>query len=76
MPEHRLEKTRATLPAGYQFGDAGTWRRPSENAAEQLTRRGCTHARATYEVTIRAYRCVCGAVVTTDVEAGLRPSWT
>lgn len=23
MPEHRLTKTRATLPEGYQYGDAG-----------------------------------------------------
>lgn len=72
MPDHRLEKTRATLPAGYQFGDAGTWRRPSENAAEQLALRACRHDRAAYDYMIRAYRCACGMTVTTDAEAARR----
>lgn len=45
MPDARLEKTRRAydrtdLPTAYRFGDPTTqaWRRPSENAAEQLER--------------------------------------
>lgn len=46
MPEARLENTRRAyvredFPPAYHFGDPRTqgWRRPSENAAEQLARR-------------------------------------
>jgi len=38
MRDHRTDRATRDLPAGYQFGDA-RWRRPSENAAEQLCRR-------------------------------------
>jgi hypothetical protein len=39
MPEQRLQKARATLPADYQHptSAADRWRRPNENAAERLT---------------------------------------
>lgn len=61
MPEHRLEKTRRAYGP-----DEATWRRPSDNAAAQLERRGCTHDRARYDYMIRAYRCACGKTFFSD----------
>lgn len=65
MPDARLERARATLPKGYQFGDAG-WRRPSENAAEQLQRRARADGRAGWCPQCGYFFCaghICGITV-------------
>lgn len=47
MSEARMERTRRTLPEGYQFGDAATIRLPV-----------CAHDQLRY--TIDAWVCKCG----------------
>lgn len=55
----RLHRDR-DLPEGYQFGDA-RWRRPSDNAAEQLARRAHVHEPAAFDVGMYQHVCRCGA---------------
>jgi hypothetical protein len=63
------------LPAGYQFGDASTWRPAHENAAERLERQPCDHIGLQYDVAIDAVRCRCGATVFTRLERANRSAF-
>lgn len=59
MPEIRLQKMRAAYPPGGPM-----WRRPSENAAEQIAR---AHShRFVYNIADNALHCACGERVTSN----------
>lgn len=59
MPEIRLQKMRAAYPPGGPM-----WRRPSDNAAEQIAR---AHShRFTYAIADDALHCACGERVSSN----------
>lgn len=53
MPDARLQRTRATLPEGYQFGDASS---PSDRASA----RKVLHAPGVLDQMTLTYPCACG----------------
>jgi hypothetical protein len=82
MPDDRIARTRPTLSAGYQFGDAAVRELSPADASAALSRfvgryvnprqdstgdwRHLDHPPMTFDPVCRAYRCVCGAVATLD----------
>lgn len=59
MPDDRLQRTRATLPAGYQFGDAATshaWQRDAPMARWQYVCGALAHRKAA-DIIERAGEC-------------------
>lgn len=70
MPDDRLQRTRATLPAGYQFGDA----QDSDQHLAAVERSAvannapCRHRGALmFDFTRNAYACPCGVFVPADL---------